>query len=89
MRSECRVFSTSLLGDSVHVVLGVLGRRPCGSSGRQMAYVGVLGACAAFLSHARRYTLCKRRASSIDGVSPASRAGGIRTRDLLTPSQTR
>ena len=51
MRSECCVFSTSLLGDSVHVVLGVLGRRPCGSSVRQMAEVGVAGACAPISVH--------------------------------------
>jgi hypothetical protein len=51
MRSECCVFSTSLLGDSVDVVLGVLGWRPCGSSARQMAEVGVLRACAQFSVH--------------------------------------
>jgi hypothetical protein len=61
MASEGFVFATSLLGDSVYVVLGVLGRRTGGSSGRQMAKVGVLGACAALSTHTSKDTPCVPR----------------------------
>jgi hypothetical protein len=54
------VFATSLPGNPVDVVLGVSGRRASRSCGRQMSEVWVLGACATFLTHARRYALCKR-----------------------------
>ena len=66
------VFATSLPGNPVDVVLGVFGRRASWSCGRQMSEVWVLGACATFLTHARRYPLRKRCTSRSASVSPAS-----------------